>query len=218
MISLKKIAMKFENVMTAVTFAEAGEAETARNIIKESEIAAQMTKAVTATSGSFAKKHDTTMEAITFAEAGEHDHAHALLKAAKAEKETEREKIIVVGYEEGFSEKLVSYALSMADRMNYEIAALNVIPVGRRLFSALNDRVKDELKTNTEKGAEAFRARASEKNILFTHTVKFGDTDRTINELCRELKRVTFILTEPEHLSGEEAANANIPVFCLSEA
>jgi len=215
---LKNLATKFEHAMNAITFAESGEAETARNMLNETKASVKMKKAADVRIGSFARSHDTAMEAITFAEAGEHQHAQEVLKAARIEKEMEKEKILVVGYEEGFSEKLINYALGMAERMNYDIAALNVIPVGKRLFSSLQDRIKDELKTKTENGAAAFRARASEKNILFSHTVKFGDIDRTINDLSREYKRVTFILTEPEHLSDEAATNASIPVFCLSEA
>ena len=164
---------------------------------------------------SLSDKHDRAMEAITFAEAGEHDHARELLKKDET-KASEREKILVVGHEEGFSETLVNYALGMAERMNYEIAALNVIPMSKRLVSFLNEKVRDELQTNLKDEAESFKMKALEKNIPFNYTVKFGETDRIIKELNGELTSVSFVLTEPEDISDENA-NMTIPVFCYTD-
>ena len=165
---------------------------------------------------SLSEKHDRAMEAITFAEAGEHAYARELLKKDEI-KTSERELILVVGHEEGFSEALVNYALGMAERMNYEIAALNVIPMSKRLVSFLHERVREELQTSLENEAESFKTKALEKNIPFSYTVKFGETDRIIKELNGDLKRVSFVLTEPEDVSDETGKNAAIPVFCYTD-
>ncbi len=201
---MKRILQKFENVMSAITFAEAGEDKIALELLNEqipSETVSKVKKE------SFVEK---TMEAITFAEAGEHEHAKELMKGESFPKE----KLLVVGSEEGFSERLVDHAINMAKRMGYEIAAINVIPVGMRIFSVLHDKVKDELKGKTEKEAEAFSSKASEMKIPFTHTVKFGNLDKIVKEVSRECKDTLFIVTEPEHVSDD--SNAAIPVYCIA--
>jgi len=200
---MKRILKKFENAMAAVAFAEAGEDKIARELLNESIPSEAVSKVKKA---SFAEK---TMEAITFAEAGEHEHAKALIKGTVS-----KEKLLVVGSEEGFSERLVNHAINMAERMGYEITALNVIPVGMRIFSVLQDKVKEELKGKTEKEAEAFSAKASKMRIPFTHTVKFGNLDKIVREVNRECKETLFIVTEPEHVSDD--SNAAIPVYCIA--
>jgi hypothetical protein len=102
----------------------------------------------------------------------------------------------------------------MAERMGYEITALNVIPVGKRIFSVLQDKVKDELNGRMEKEAEAFSAKASKLRITFTHSVKFGNHDKIIKEVSKECKDILFIVTEPEHVSDD--SNAAIPIYCIS--
>ncbi len=201
---MKRILQKFENVMSAITFAEAGEDKTACELLNESIPSETVSKVK---KESFTEK---TMEAITFAEAGEHEHAKALMKGESFPKE----KLLVVGSEEGFSERLMDHAINMAKRMGYEIAALNVIPVGMRIFSLLQDKVKDELKTKTEKEASEFSNKASKMKISFTHEVKFGNRDKIIKEVSKECEETLFIVTEPEHFSDD--SNAAIPVYCIA--
>ena len=67
---MESFTEKFERIFSAVTFAEAGEVETARGILSESP----------ASSFTDLLSSDTTIDdlistAITFAEAGEHDKA-----------------------------------------------------------------------------------------------------------------------------------------------
>ncbi len=201
---MKRLLKKLENAMAAVAFAEAGEDTAARDLLNETIPEETVSKV---------KKEsltEKTMEAITFAEAGEHEHAKALMKGEPVSKE----KLLVVGSEQGFSEKLVNHSINMARRMGYEIAALNVIPVGMRIFSVLHDTVKDELKFKTEKEAEEFSKKAAEMKISFTHTVKFGNRDKIIREVCSECTETLFILTEPEDVS--EDTNAAIPIYCIA--
>ncbi|MGD8995737.1 MAG: hypothetical protein PVH34_11010, partial [Syntrophobacterales bacterium] len=64
-------------------------------------------------------------EAITFAEAGLQEQAQEIMRAEMAE----ATKVLVVGHEDTFSQPLVEYAVGFAERMGYEIVALNVSPV-----------------------------------------------------------------------------------------
>jgi len=211
---MKRFIKNFEDSMAAAAFAESGDEKTARRIINEPGMTKRECGSIMVKDervGSLIKKHDRTEEAIVFAEAGVHEYARDLLKRD----DNEKKKILVVGGEEGFSKKLIHYAVGMAERMDYEIVALNVIPAGNRLFSLLNEKVRKELGERTEKEAEPFRKKAEEKNILFSHNVKFGDFDRSIKEVHREFKRISFVLTEPEHVTERSPAKAGIPVFCL---
>ena len=210
---MKRFIKDFEDSMAAAAFAESGEIESARDILREMK-AEQKVKVKDERIETIIEKHDRTEEAIVFAEAGEVEYARELIK--KTEKE--RKKILVVGGEEGFSERLVHYAISMAERMQHDIVALNVIPVGRRLFSFLNENVKEELRKGAEEAVDIFKQRARMRKINFEHMVKFGDFDRAIREAHKENKRIAFVLTEPEHGSDVAAARkASIPVFCLAQ-
>ncbi|NOZ25128.1 MAG: universal stress protein [Nitrospirae bacterium] len=211
---MKRFIRNFEDSMAAVAFAESGDEKTARQIMSEMDTDGSERKSISVKDErveSLINKHDRTEEAIVFAEAGEHEYARELLK----KDDSERKKILVVGGEEGFSKKLVHYAIGMAERMGYEIVALNVIPAGNRLFSMLNEKVREELRERTAKEAETFRRKAEEKRILFSHNVKFGDFDKSIKEAHKEFKRISFVLTEPEHITEKSPAKAGIPVFCL---
>ncbi len=213
---MKKLLRNIEDSMTAITFAEAGEAEIARAIMNETKPPKQVKKTRVKEKGgeTLTEKHDRTMEAITFAEAGEHEYARELLKK---DKKIEKKKLLIIGNEDGFSEMLINYALGMATRMNYDIAAVNVIPVGTRLYSFLNQKTRQELRGRAEKGAEPFRTKAEGRNVPFTHSVKFGEPDKVIKEVHKEFKRVSFVLSESEIVCDESSSRVSIPVFCLAD-
>lgn len=79
---MKGFLRKFEDAMTAVAFAEAGEFETAREImneapaLKEEIVSLQREASLTI--------DDLINMAITFAEAGEHEKAKEFIKEAKS--------------------------------------------------------------------------------------------------------------------------------------
>ena len=213
---MKRLLRNIEDSMTAITFAEAGEVETARAMMNETRRPREVKKRRVKEKGAetLTEKQDRTMEAITFAEAGEHEYARGLLK--KDEK-IEKNKLLFIGNEEGFSEMLMNYALGMATRMHYDIAAVNVIPVGRRLYSILNQKIRQDLRDRAEQGAEYFRIKAGEKNVPFAHSVKFGEPDKIVNEVHKEFKRVSFVLSESEIVCDESSSRVSIPVFCLAD-
>jgi|GEM_PF-1298948 len=235
----KKKSSKLDNLMSAITFAEANETEIAREYLKEAAdvdaaVPAETVFSRTMEAVAFAEagEHEhaqslvkrpkvktvksraqDTMEAITFAEAGEHEHARELLQQDSAA----GKKLLVVGGEQGFSQVLVNHAVGMAQRMKYEIAAVNVVPVGSRLLSFLSDSVKANMAETAEKAAEEFKNAAAAKEIPFNHIVKFGDVERAIQESHRELRRVAFILSEPDQVCEQVSTSAGVPVFCLSD-
>jgi hypothetical protein len=151
-------------------------------------------------------------EAITFAEAGLQEQAQEIVRAELAE----TPKVLVVGHEDTFSKPLVDYAVGFAERMGYQIVALNISPVRTESTSIgpFCDMLCEEFNKKCQEGIGALCNKCEEKDIPFTHLVKFGEADDCIKEAHEEMRRVEFVITEPE--SCPEEGRVAIPVFCLA--
>ena len=100
--------------------------------------------------------------------------------------------------------------------MGYEIVALNISPV-RTESATLGpccDMLCEEFDKKCQEGINALCEACEEKSIPFTLLVKFGEVDQCIKEAHEEMRRVEFVITEPE--SCPEVGRVAIPVFCLS--
>ncbi|MCJ7539291.1 MAG: hypothetical protein MUO88_06450, partial [Desulfobacterales bacterium] len=90
-------------------------------------------------------KMEKYQEAITFAEAGESEYAMETM--AEQREEQAPTKLLVMGRESTFSKEIIDYALEMAQRMSYDILALNTAPLSCdtfKLFSSSRDQVCEE--------------------------------------------------------------------------
>ena len=144
---------------------------------------------------------ETYTEAITFAEAGIDVEIKEVIK--------EKAKVVVVGNECTFSYPLQDYALKFAERLEYNIIALNVGPI-ERLESVDCDFLCEQFKKKCHESIEQFKKKCERQKIGFTHVVKFGKLDKCISEVGNEFGKVEFVLTEPEKEDGI------IPVFTIS--
>ena len=118
-------------------------------------------------------KMDKYQEAITFAEAGESDYATETMAEQREEQEPTR--LLVMGRESDFSKEIIDYALEMAQRMSYEILALNTAHLSCetfKLFSSSRNQVCEEFKSMSEKSAGLFQEAAAEKGIPFGRSKK----------------------------------------------
>lgn len=161
-----------------------------------------------------ARTLDTYAEAAALAQGGLQHEAREVLRREVAE----RPKILVVGREDSFSRPLVDYAVGFARRMGYEIVALNCVPLGQeapKILEPFKDEIRKKFKSNAVEGVELLASRAEEEGVPWRHVVKFGSPDQCIKELHEELRRVEFVLTEPE-TSPREGTEPSIPVFCLA--
>ncbi len=152
-------------------------------------------------------KMDQYQEAITFAEAGESEHAREVLQMQPKSKETE--KLLVVGQEGTFSREMIDYALDMANRMSYEIVALNTAPLSCdtfKLFASSRDQLCADFKELATKNADIFQKEASREGISFSHVIKFSEIDEAIASVCKELGEVAFVVSE----SQEQQADSRI--------
>jgi hypothetical protein len=173
------------------------------------------------------ESYDRVMEAATFAQAGEHEYAKTTM-ARQTEKESDeakgRGKILVVGNEYSFSDRLMGYATDMAKRMERDIIALNAMEsdVRFRLLAHYHQTVRDDFRLRAEESAEVFKEKALQQGIGFEHCVKFGNSDHAIEAICNNLGETTYVLLEPELENEEAAVNVgvaasyyDVPVFCV---
>jgi hypothetical protein len=149
-------------------------------------------------------KMDKYQEAITFAEAGESDYAMETM--AEQKEEQEPTKLLVMGRESDFSKEIIDYALEMAQRMSYEILALNTAPLSCetfKLFSSSRNQVCEEFKSMSEKSAGLFQEAAAEKGIPFDHVVMFSEPEEALESINREHKDIAFVVSESVEDRGE---------------
>jgi predicted alpha/beta-fold hydrolase len=138
-------------------------------------------------------------EAIAFAEEGQREDARYLLRA---EQEEERpRKLLVVGRESHFSGEVTEYALEMAQRLSYEILALNSAPLSCETFKLApfaHDKLCREFRSLSEKNVKAFQEKAEKMGIPFRHMVKFTPTDQALEEVTREFSDIEFVVSDTE--------------------
>jgi uncharacterized protein YdaT len=142
-------------------------------------------------------KLDKYHEAVTFAEAGEAEHAMAVV--AEQTEEQKPMQLLVVGRESTFSKEIVDYAIEMAQRMSYEILALNTAPLSCdtfKLFASSRNQLCEEFKGLSEKNAAMFQQAASEKGIAFDHIVMYSETEEALQEVTRNNKNISFVVSE----------------------
>jgi hypothetical protein len=178
-----------------------------KNRADENEVAVESRQTET-----LREKIESYTEAITFAEAGLQEQAQEIMRAELAE----AAKVLVVGYEDTFSKPLVDYAVGFAERMGYEIVALNISPVQTKssTIGPFCDMLCEEFNKKCQQGITTLCSLCEEKSIPFTHLIKFGEIDDCIKEAHEEMRRVEFVITEPE--SCPEEGRVAIPVFCMA--
>ena len=143
-------------------------------------------------------KIDKYQEAITFAEAGESEYAIETM-AEQKEEEQALTTLLVMGRESTFSKEIMDYALEMAQRMSYDILALNTAPLSCetfKLFSSSRNQVCEEFKSMSEKNAGLFQETAAENGIPFDHVVMFSEPEEALESITRKHRDIAFVVSE----------------------
>ena len=131
------------------------------------------------------------------------------------EQEQQEAKVLVVGTEASFSQRLVEYAIWFAKRMGYGVVGLNCVSFGREapeILSPYQSDLQKEFDTQAAAGAELLAYRAGTENVQFQHLVKFGSPDRCIKEAHQEIAGIEFVIVEPDACPEVDMETA-IPVF-----
>jgi hypothetical protein len=167
-------------------------------------------------------KIDKYQEAITFAEAGESEYAMETM--AEQKEEQAPTKLLVMGRESTFSTEIIDYALEMAQRMSYDILALNTAPLSCetfKLFSSSRDQVCEEFKSMSEKNAGIFQEAAAEKGISFDHIVMFSEPEEALESITKENKDIAFVVSESledradDRIEDGEQLHTNLFVYSM---
>lgn len=146
-------------------------------------------------------------EAIENAEAGQQGYVREAI-ADESTVEAAR-KLVVVGRESVFSQEIIDYALEMAERMSYEIIALNTAPLSCetfKLFSSSRNKICEDFEDLSKKNVRAFQEAAEKKSIPFTHVVKFNESYEVLKELKNEIGGFEFVVSEMEEQENASGA------------
>ncbi|MCF8024394.1 MAG: response regulator [Desulfobacteraceae bacterium] len=115
--------------------------------------------------------------------------------------------LLVVGNEDTFSNRLINYALEMAQRMSYRLVALSIAPVPETALKRLSmsEGVK-EFEERARQNAQEFARAAEEHGIPFEHIVRYGEYDAVIEQAAKEYGNVEFVVSEPTDKGVAEAS------------
>jgi hypothetical protein len=150
------------------------------------------------------KRVDQYQEAITFSEAAQQDRVQKFFQDDSPEENAG--KLLVVGRESTFSKEVMDYALEMAQRLSYQIVALNTAPLTCetfKLFSSSRRKLCQDFQTLSEENVKAFKDRAEKLEIPFIHVVRFSENDVALQEINREFSDIEFVISDAE---GEQPA------------
>jgi|GEM_PF-548985 len=120
-------------------------------------------------------------------------------RTASDPEKKEDKRLAVATYESQFPDKMMDYALEMAQRMGCGIIAVNCANLTHDItefFSNAHDVAFDEFKKNSDRNAGDFRTKAKEKGLDFFHTVHFSNIDNAVSAVIKEFGRPEFIITE----------------------
>ena len=154
--------------------------------------------------------YEQAMMAVSFAEAGLPEEAREVMR------QRGRRKILVVTQGDAFTEPILEYATSLAERMGYELIALNVgSAASDKVVSAYQQHLQEEFQGRAAANVAGLQQQAAARNIPVTHVVKFGDVGCAVADINREYRRVELLITDSRAREAEVAARVNLPVFSL---
>ncbi len=108
-------------------------------------------------------------------------------------------RLLVFGRESEFSEEMIEYALEMAERLSYEVFAMNAAGFSKealRSFPSARERVCRDFRIASEENVVPFQEAAAKKGIPFSHRVTFAGPDEAIQEIQQEVGQVDFVVSE----------------------
>ncbi len=154
--------------------------------------------------------YDQAMIAVSFAQAGAPEQARQMVG------QRGRRKILVITREDAFTEPVMEYATSLAERMGYELIAVNVGGAASdNAASGYGQHLQEEYEWRAARGFAVLKQKAAARDIAVTHVVKFGDVGAAVADINREYRRVELMITDSRARETEVAARVNLPVFSL---
>jgi hypothetical protein len=127
-------------------------------------------------------------------------------------------KILVVSREPGFSEAVVDYAVNLAERLGYDLIAMNVgldeTPAGM-MTSPYRRYLQGKFRRQAKAAVSPIEAAARRMGRGFEHLVRFGHLSDAVEALNQEKRRIEFVLNASETSEAEMAVGVTLPVFTI---
>lgn len=130
----------------------------------------------------------------------------------------ENRKIMVVSQEPGFSEPVWQYAVNLAERLGYDLLAVNVGPAGPEAGwgAGLKGRLaRLRFRQRARKGVRQIRQRLAAKGLGFEQLVAFGNLGEIVEQVNHSRKRVEFVLNAAEASEAAMLEGVGLPVFTI---
>ena len=130
-----------------------------------------------------------------------------------------KRKILVVGKEHAFTPGVVDYAVSLAQRLGYDLIGMNLNPALEqpgKFFSPYNQHLRAKFTKQAREAWELTKTGLLAQGIRGDHVVKFSDVARAVKDLNQKVKRIDFVITDVGINSEEITGEIPLPVFSIS--
>jgi DNA-binding NtrC family response regulator len=130
--------------------------------------------------------------------------------------EARKGRLLVLGQQSGFSKDLIDYALEMAERLSYEVVAMNAAGFSKetfRSFPGARDKVCADFRAVAEENAVPFSEAAAEKGIPFSHLVKYSSADEATTEVRDQVGDIDYVICESAEGLGEPEERGPIVAY-----
>ena len=130
-----------------------------------------------------------------------------------------KRKILVVGKDYTFTPGVLDYAVSLAQRLGYDLIGMNLKPALEqqgKFFSPYNQHLRAKFTRQAREAWELTKTALQQQGIRGEHVVKFSDVARAVKDLNQKVKRIDFVITDVGINSEEITGEIPLPVFSIS--
>lgn len=130
-----------------------------------------------------------------------------------------KRKILVVGKEHAFTPGVMEYAVSLAQRLGYDLIGMNLKPALEqpgKFFSPYNQHLRAKFTRQAREAWEKTQTGLQQQGIRGEHVVKFNDVAEAVKDLNQQVKRIDFVITDVGIDSEEITGEIPLPVFSIS--
>jgi hypothetical protein len=170
--------------------------------------------------GGWREAMETFGEAAAMAEAGAGDCAREILGEFYAE----HRKILVLAEDGHLPEAMVSYSVSLAERLGFDLVLLSVLAERQRSEAQANDadsaprealaREAHIREAHIREAARPLMEEAARRGVRCAQLIRRGGTDEVLNAVSLEIRRVEFVITRRPESERRNSALL-VPEFSL---
>ena len=152
-----------------------------------------------------------TAIAVTFAEAGEWKIAESYLDQLKNLNESKKPKLMVIAMNSDFSQGTIDYTVNLADRMKFDVLAVNLLGARECKQISRSNREK-EFCADSKDRFESLINSTKERSIQCECIIAADDIRLVIKKIRRLIKRIEILLVQ---IGAEQkfSLNLDIPVY-----